>query len=285
MKTGIPRKNKKRCSDIGLNEVMGKRELGKMLLNHSVYESRVKNLRESNEVSWGDINIIGMETDNIISYIKDGDYVLDAGCSNGFSTFKIAGARDIKVRAFDYSRGAIDIALKEQISNGTRGKIAFYHGNILNIAEPDNSFDVAYTIRVLINLPSWKFQKAAILELHRVLKPKGLYLLSEAFSGSLKKINAIRAIAQMKPLTTPKFNLYLEERQLEWFLKKYFHLVEIKKFSSIYYVASRFLRYLTMKKGQQDTYVNPINNFFAKYPETENSGDFGIQKLYVLRKK
>jgi len=61
--------------------------------------------------------------------------------------------------------------------------------------------------------------------------------------------------------------------------------VAIKKFSSIYYIASRFLRYLTLKPGEKDSYDNEINNLFSKYSETENSGDFGLQKLYVLKKK
>lgn len=109
--------------------------------------------------------------------------------------------------------------------------------------------------------------------------------MSEAFSGSLKKLNALRALAGMLPLTSHDFNLYLREEKLEKFIKPYFNIVAIKKFSSIYYAASRFLRYLTMKPGEKDSYDNEINNLFSKYTESENSGDFGLQKLYVLKKK
>ncbi len=109
--------------------------------------------------------------------------------------------------------------------------------------------------------------------------------MSEAFKGSLDKINALRLLAGMKKLEMHKFNLYLEEKKVEKFVTKYFKIAEIRKFSSIYYAASRFLRYLTLKSGDRDTFDNDINNLFAKYKTTDNSGDFGIQKLYVLKKK
>ena len=256
-----------------------------MSYNRSYYENKAKKFDSSCDVSWGDLNVMRMEIDNILNYIADRDCVLDAGCSNGFSTFEIAKARDIKVKAFDYSAKAIQIAKKEQFLKDPERRIDFYHGNILNIEEPDENFDVVYGIRVLINLPNWRLQKKSILQVRRVLKNNGVYLLSEAFSGSLEKLNKLRALADMKPLVVQKFNLYLDEHKLERFIKPYFDIVEIKRFSSIYYVVSRFARYLTMKNGEKDTYINDINNLFAKYPQTENSGDFGIQKLYVLRKR
>lgn len=264
---------------------LNKKELEKMSFNRSYYEDKAKMFNSSCDVSWGDINAMRMEINNILSYIADNKYVLDAGCSNGFSTFQIAEARDIRMKAFDYSARSIQIAKRMQPSNDPQKKITFCEGNILKIDEKDETFDIVYGIRVLINLPDWKLQRKAILEMRRVLKPRGLYLLSEAFLGSLGKLNALRSMAGIKPLVVQKFNLYIDEPELERFIKPYFDIVEIKKFSSIYYAASRFARYLTMKKGDKDTYVNEINNLFAKYPETEDSGDFGIQKLYVLKKR
>ncbi len=277
------KKNKR--SRIYLNNEIGRDELEKMLSNHAFWENSAERFASSSKVSWGDRNAMKLEIGNISGYIVHGDLVLDAGCSNGFSTFEIAKDKDIRIRAFDYSEKAIRIARGEQPAKDPHGKITFYCGNILNIGEKDAVFDAAYTIRVLINLPTWERQKEAILEIHRVLKRGGLYLMSEAFSGSLKKLNTLRGMASMKPLGVHEFNLYLEEQKLESFVKRHFDVVAIKRFSSAYYVASRFLRYLTMEKGDEDSYDNEINNLFVKYPETSNSGDFGIQKLYVLKRK
>lgn len=275
----------KKLVDLGLAKDLKKNDLKKMEFNHSYWEKNAQKNKLSHSVSWGDINVINLEIKNVSKYLKNGDFVLDAGCSNGFSTFEIAKTKKIQINAFDYSKESIKYALKSRKKNLNGSKISFYHANILNIPESDNSFDKAYTIRVIINLLSWDLQKKSILEIHRVLKPGGLYLMSEAFSGSLKKINILRREANLSELIMHDFNLYLEEKKLERFLSKYFHIVKIEKFSSIYYAASRFLRYLTIKNAERDSFINNFNNFFKDFQETENSGDFGVQKLYILKKK
>ncbi len=272
-------------TDLALKGKVGKKILKKIEFNHQYWEENAKKYKNDHTVSWGDRYIIDLEIENISKYIKNGNHVLDAGCSNGYSTFKVANGKNIKVRAFDYSKKSIYFANKYKKLKDKKNKIEFYHANILEIPEKDNSFDKVFTIRVIINLLSWELQKKSILELHRVLKPGGLYLMSEAFMGSLENMNLLRKAAGMKPLEVHDFNLYLQEKRLEKFLKKYFEIVEIKKFSSIYYVTSRFVRYLTIDSKKSDSFINPFNKYFSKFKETENSGDFGIQKLYILRKK
>ncbi len=275
----------KKLVDLGLAKDLKKDDLKKMEFNHSYWEKSAQKNKYSHSASWGDINVINLEIKNVSKYIEGGDYVLDAGCSNGYSTFEIAKKKKIKINAFDYSNKSIDYALKNNKKYSNGSQITFYHANLLNIPEHNNLFDKVYTIRVIINLLSWDLQKKSILEIHRVLKPGGLYLMSEAFSGSLKKINILRREANLSELIMHDFNLYLEEKKLERFLSKYFYIVKIEKFSSIYYAASRFLRYLTIKNAERDSFINNFNNFFKDFEETENSGDFGVQKLYILKKK
>lgn len=265
--------------------VLTAKELEFMQKNQSHWDNNAKKFTTSHEVSWGDINLVNMEINNIVNYVTDGNLVLDAGCSNGYSTFRINEKCDININAFDYSKKSLNSAIKQQSQKDPDRKIKFSTGNVLDISHENNIFDVVYTIRVLINLPNWNTQKMAIIELHRVLKKGQCYLMSEAFNGGLDNINSLRALANMEPLKTHDFNLYLNESELETFIQPYFEIIEIKNFSSIYYAASRFLRYLTLVEGEKDSFVNEINNMFAKIPITKNSGDFGIQKLYVLRKK
>lgn len=270
---------------LALTLKLSQEEIKKIEFNHKYWQKNAAKYQTNHSVSWGDKNIVHMEIDNITRYLSDKEFVLDAGCSNGYSTFEIAAKKNIRVKAFDFSEESLKYAQLMQKKKDAQKKITFYHGNILNIDEPDNSFDKVYTIRVIINILSWKLQKKAILEMHRVLKPRGLFLMSEAFQGSLMRINALRRLAHFDDLVMHDFNLYLQEERLEEFIKNYFDIVEIKKFSSIYYVASRFLRYLTMNKKDKDTFSNSFNDFFTKFNETDQSGDFGIQKLYVLKKK
>lgn len=270
---------------LALNKKLDRDTLKKIEFNHSYWEKNAKKYKEDHTVSWGDRYIIELEIKNIAPYLKKGDLVLDAGSSNGYSTFELSKDKDIKIRAFDFSKRSIFFANKSKRLKDKKNKVEFYHANILEIPEKNNTFDKAYTIRVIINLLTWELQKQAILEMHRILKPKGLYLMSEAFIGSLKNINSLRKMAGLEPLVVHDFNLYLEEKKLEKFLSKYFDILEIRKFSSIYYAGSRFFRYLTLSKKDKDNFINPTNKFFSQFSETKESGDFGIQKLYVLRKK
>jgi len=236
---------------------------------------------DAHNASWQDSNMVELEIQQISSRIPAGSVVLDAGCGPGYSTLKIAQATSpTRVRAFDFSEGMLKIAQARHHHDN----ISFYRGDITSIHEQNDYFDVAYTTRVVINLPSWELQQQALTEIHRVLKPGGLYILSEEFSGSLGKLNAFRELAGLEPLTNTAYNLLLDETQLEKFISGKFDLVEINRFSSLYYLGSRLIRELAMAPGETPSYSHPVNQFFANLEITGNSGDFGPQKMYILRK-
>lgn len=264
---------------------MNVREKKALQKNVRFWEQRAKKFGMSYQVSWGDQLLVTQEIVTMRENLPKSGLVLDAGCSNGFSTFEIARGSRRRVKAFDISPQAVKLARKKQSLGAKKKLIDFSVGNILTINQPDAAFDAAYTIRVLINLPSWHLQQQAIKEIWRILKPGGHYLLSEAFTGSLKKLNDARQLANLPPLTPPIFNRYLNESALEKFIRPYFSIVSVKKFSSIYYLGSRFFRYLVKDKNERDSYINPINKFFAELENQNDAGDFGVQKLYILRKR
>jgi len=278
MNTSIKKRN------LAIRKELSQENIEKLVHNNSHWEKRADNYKDLPDVSWGDVYAMDLEIQNILAFIKNGDKVLDVGCSNGYSTFKISEGRKIDMRALDYSKESIKYAQLKQAKNKKKN-IVFYHGNALEIEEPDNSFDTVYTIRVIINLLSWELQKKAILEIHRVLKPGGLFLMSEAFESGMNNLNQLRVLAGLPPLTIFDFNLFLQDKKVSSFVKKYFEIVAIKKFSSLYYLGSRLIRPLAMNAGEKDSFVNEINKFFSTLKETDNSGDFGVQKLYVLKKK
>ena len=96
----------------------------------------------------------------------------------------------------------------------------FSQGDIRKIDFEDEKFDVVYTTRVLINLPTWEEQKLGIEECFRVAK-KGGTIICEAFYEPLVAINSIRRITNLPELYEHDFNRYIKKKfDLKISLKK-----------------------------------------------------------------
>ena len=74
------------------------------------WNGNAEKYKGSHQASWGDEYAIKLESQNISSYIKDGDDVLDVGCANGFAAIMQCAAHDLKVydrRGFFRKHGEI----------------------------------------------------------------------------------------------------------------------------------------------------------------------------------
>jgi cyclopropane fatty-acyl-phospholipid synthase-like methyltransferase len=230
-------------------------------------------------VSWWDINMKKIEVKNIVPYLTRKDLVLDVGCSNGASTLDIHKAVGCRIHGIDYSKKAIKQAQK--IKNEL---LQFEYADILSFSSPIK-YDKAVSIRCLINLMTKKDQLQALSNIRNLLKDKGLYIMSEAFMGALNNLNKARKLFSLKPLVQPKYNNYFREEQFKDMIKDKFKILEIKNFSSPYYLGTRLFQYLVMDDEPRG-HDTKLHRFFAQYDrETQNSGDFGPQKIYILQKK
>lgn len=106
-----------------------------------------------------------------VDYMENGDKVLDAGCGNGrlLWLFKDKAINYIGV---DISENLVDLAKKKHPRNN------FIVADNLNLPFSDNNFDKVFSVAVLHTIPSREMREKAILELKRVLKPKGLLILT-----------------------------------------------------------------------------------------------------------
>lgn len=241
---------------------------------------------DSHWASWGDNWMVDLEIDFISSYLKDNDRVLDAGCANGYSTFRqYEKNNSLKLTGVDYADSMIKHALAAKEKKYPGAPIEFSEGDVLDLKFKDNTFDVAYTTRVIINLPNWEEQKKGIKELLRVVKPGGKVILSEAFWEPLLLLNSLRALKSLPPLEMHDFNRYLHLTKLENFLNEEKIKFTRDDFSSIYYLGSRFLRELVTDKDKYEGFSNPINKIFYEIEKEFSGGGFGIQQGYVLEKK
>jgi ubiquinone/menaquinone biosynthesis C-methylase UbiE len=234
---------------------------------------------QSPSASWADQYAIGLEIDNIAKNIRDGDNVLDVGCANGFATIEQALRHKIKITGVDFSDQMIHHAKERALP----GEIDFQVADIRNLPFEDETFDVTYTTRVLINLPNWEDQKDGIDECIRVTKKGGIIILSEAFYEPLVLLNSLRQLKNLKPLVEHDFNRYLKKEKLESYLNDGFYF-ECVDFSSVYYLGSRFLRELITDVTKYEGYSNPINKYFYDLERQFSGGGFGIQQSYIIKK-
>jgi ubiquinone/menaquinone biosynthesis C-methylase UbiE len=249
------------------------------------WESQAKKHGASPEASWGDEFMIALEIDTVAGHLAAGQEVLDAGCANGHATFELfARHRLRKLVGIDYSGSMVAAAQAVKTARTLDDRIEFREGDIRSLPFPDASFDVVYTTRVLINLPSWEQQITGVTECLRVTRPGGKVLLLEAFWEPLMLLNAMRALRQLAPLVEHDFNRYLKKQRLDALLTSMGIPFHTEEFSSIYYLGSRFLRELVTDAAAYPGYSNPINRVFYDIERTYSGGGVGIQQAYILRK-
>lgn len=241
--------------------------------------------KHSHQVSWGDEYAIKLESAHIASHIKDGDSVLDVGCANGFAAIMQCGAHRLgKMTGIDFSETMIEFAQQNKAESGLGDLLQFGCGDVRKLEFEDNTFDVVYTTRVIINLPTWQQQQTGMAECIRVCKPGGTVVFSEAFYEPLVRLNALRCIAGLPALVEHDFNRYIKKERLEEWLKQQQYAYSCNDFSSVYYIGSRFLRELTTDYKSFEGYSNPINKDFYEMELKYSGGNFGIQQAYAIKK-
>ena len=249
------------------------------------WESQGREHGDSHWASWGDNWMIALEIETISKFIKDGDSVIDIGCANGYSTFEQASAHRLEsIVGVDYAENMIAHAKDRLVKSGPQCPTLFEVGDVRNLQYDSGVFDVAYTTRVIINLPTWAEQCQAIDECLRVVKKGGVLVLSEGFWEPLNKLNAMRQICGLPPLVEHDFNRYLKMVKLSEYLKGKGLRYETHDFSSIYYLGSRLLRELATDANAYEGFTNPINKVFYDIERGYSGGGFGIQQAVVISK-
>jgi ubiquinone/menaquinone biosynthesis C-methylase UbiE len=252
---------------------------------YNFWENQASKYGVSHEASWGDVYAIDLEINNIASHISEGKSVLDVGCANGFALIK--HAQNFKLaesNGIDFSPKMIEMANTALAKTKSNSTIHFSVGDIRCLDFPDAKFDIVYTTRVLINLPTWHEQIKGINECIRVTKPGGKVIFSEAFWEPLVKLNALRTIFGLPSLVEHDFNRYLKKSNLNAYLNSIKTEFEVNDFSSLYYLGSRLIRDLIPESKTFVGYDNPVNKIFHNIEKDFSGGDVGIQQAYIIKK-
>lgn len=110
------------------------------------------------------------EIEELKSYIKEGERVLDLGCGTG-RLYEIFKDKEVDYIGVDFSKNLIEKAKEEY---GDHFKIA----DILSLPFPDNYFESVWAIAVLHHIPSKELRMRVLNEIKRVLKRNGRVIMT-----------------------------------------------------------------------------------------------------------
>lgn len=203
---------------------------------------------EQNSAYWEDLNTVSIVDRNlheleiafISKFLAPEQIAVDIGCGDGLATFRFA--EKVKfcfgIERSDYLRSKAEESLRECVANN----ISFTSGDILDLSQYKNQFDVAITQRVLINLPSWNLQTQAIENVHKCLKKGGIYLLTECTYDGNEVLNQYRDRAGLEPIELHWHNEYIHFEVFHKFIDKKFILIETRGFNLYYFLTRVYMQ-------------------------------------------
>lgn len=227
------------------------------------------------------------EIEQITTHLLPDEHVLDAGCGNGYSTIRFfESIRNINIVGLDYSEKMIEQA---RIASGDR-PIPFVCTDVLNMAEDLEdvalrNFDTIISQRCLINLATWGDQKRALLEMWKCLRPGGRLILVENFADGLERLNALRLVHELPPITQRWHNRYLHMQEFMEFADNHFIVEPFENIGNMYYLVSRVV-YAALAKlsGGDPQYNHDINRIAAKMPTLGDLYEYSPNYLMILRR-
>jgi ubiquinone/menaquinone biosynthesis C-methylase UbiE/uncharacterized protein YbaR (Trm112 family) len=116
--------------------------------------------------------------------IQPGKWVLDIGCAEGRSTFKLMDL-DINIVGFDISKCLVRQAINRYRQDSYSAKATFFAADATSLPFVDNAFDYVLIYGVLHHLPD---PEETCHEVARVLKNGGIYFGSENNLSIFRKI-------------------------------------------------------------------------------------------------
>lgn len=154
-----------------------KNKTAQKILNKVVrdYEKISKEFAVTRQKGWE-------EFDKFLDYIKENDQVVDIGCGNGRFCKYLSTKIKTNYIGIDNNQKLLEIANQENDAK-------FILGDFLKIPLKDENTDVAVAIASLHHIPSNTLRKEALIEINRILKNDGYFIVSvwDLFQSKYKK--------------------------------------------------------------------------------------------------
>jgi len=224
-----------------------------------------------------------LEEDNILSCIPNFVSVLEIGCGDGSHTISYA-KKARKLCGIDVSAGLIEIA-RERMKDMPNVELSVGSALILTKIYRQR-FDCIVSQRCLINLPTWEYQKSAILQYYDVLEKDGVFLLTEGFDDGLNVLNMSRRNFGLKEIQTVSYNRNLIRDQFESFVSRYFKIVTVQNYG-FYLFLSRLFHPLAVlpDEPKHDSKLNEVAMKLSRDIDGKQFEKYSYNLFYMLRKK
>jgi SAM-dependent methyltransferase len=221
-----------------------------------------------------------LEVEAIASYLRDDISVLEIGCGNGYLATRMIETFSIRLQGFDLSNELISLA-KAQPTAGSRGTATYAVGDVLTFEQKD-TFDIAYSVRCIQNLPTFDDQKIALGNIVASLKIGGEYIMNECFWTGLNNLNAAREELDLQPIAESWHNTFFDEpKTIEYLETIGCTYVDQNPYLSGYYFGSRVLLPALTPRNKPVSSSSHLNDYFAALPP---AGDFCPMKIVRFRR-
>lgn len=207
--------------------------------------------------------------------------IADIGSGDGMTTINLASNyKNGSFSGYDYASSMVDNA-KLNLSKRMLANVEFKQGDVLN--NISGCYDLIYTTRCLINLPSWELQKIAISNIHKALTSGGHYIMIENFIEGHNNFNEIRKKAGLSEISVRSHNLFFKREELIDYISDMFLIEEEVNISSTYYLVSRIIySKICSELNREPDYFDTHHRLAALLPFT---GEYGPVRLICLKKK
>jgi SAM-dependent methyltransferase len=200
-----------------------------------------------------------LEIETIKPFLKSTDRMVDIGCGSGYAT-RLLAPLVRETLGIDFSESMIERA--RAAADGRPG-LRFEVGDALDLDPAAlGSFDVAISVRCLINLESWALQQRALENIARLLTPGGRFIFVEGLADGRRALNALRMRMGLSDMPTVWHNVDFEESTLLPWLDQFFTL-EARRHFGVYDFVSRVVHPMAVAP-ESPVYDSAINRTAAQ---------------------
>lgn len=218
--------------------------------------------------------------------------VLEVGCGNGHNCLSLAQHfKEMNFTGVDFIAEMVASAQQSQKEEGIdESRLRFAEDNVLELATVENTYDIIFSDRCLINLNTDELQMQAITGLCDHLQPGGHLLMIENSQQTYARQNHARNLLGLKPRTPAEFNHFFDDDVILPHLDSLGMVVqEVEDFISLHDLML-YVFVPLINDGEVD-YDHPLVqaatqlNIAASSEMRSAFGGFGQNRLYVCQKK